>query len=84
MFFYGSYKSGLNGTKNYRSVAGFVFIAWIALTALNVILYGLFSPHVSRSVMFSPLAVGMAIRSMSGVSATPRESSQCFWNTSSP
>ena len=59
--FYGSYKSGLNGTKDYRSVAGFVFIAWIALTALNVIVYGVFSPHISWSVMFLPVAVGMAI-----------------------
>ena len=54
--FYGSYKCGLNGTKDYRSVAGFIFIAWIALTALNIIV---FSPLMT--VMFFPLAVGMAI-----------------------
>ena len=56
-----SYKSGLKGTKDYCSVAGFVFIAWIALTALNIIVYGVFSPHIYWSVMFFPLAVGMAI-----------------------
>ena len=53
--FYGSYKNGLNGTRDYRPFPG--FIAWIAFGALSVTVH----PHVSWSVMFIPQSVAFAI-----------------------
>ena len=59
--FYGSFKSGLNGTIDYRSFAGIVFVAWVAFGALTMAVYGVFSPHLSWCVMFFPVSLSMAI-----------------------
>ena len=59
--FYGSYKNGLNGTRDYRPVAGFVFIVWIAFGALNIIVYVAFHPNMSWSVMFIPQVLVLAV-----------------------
>ena len=59
--FYGSYKDGLNGTRDYRPVAGLIFILWIAFGTLNVIVYEAFHPHAFWSVISTPQSVALAI-----------------------
>ena len=59
--FYGSYKNGLNGTRDYRPVAGFIFILWIAFAALTLIVYVAFHFHVSWSVMFIPQTLALTV-----------------------
>ena len=59
--FYGSYKNGLNGTRDYQPFAGFVFIVWFAFGALNLIVYKAFHFHVSWSVMFIPHTLALAL-----------------------
>ena len=59
--FYGSYKNGLNGTRDYRPVAGFVFIVWIAFGAMNISVYEAFNPNISWFVMFVPQSLAVAI-----------------------
>ena len=60
--FYGSYKNGLNGTRDYRPVAGFVFIVWIALGVVILIVYEVFHPNkISWSVMYIPQSLALAL-----------------------
>ena len=59
--FYESYKNGLNGTRDYRPVAGFVFIVWLAFGALNLTVYKAFHFHVSWSVLFIPQTLALAM-----------------------
>ena len=59
--FYGSYKDGLNGTRDYRPVAGFFFIAWIAFVVFGIGVNEAFNAHVSWTVMFIPQSLALAI-----------------------
>ena len=60
--FYGSYKNGLNGTRDYRPVAGFIAIVCIAFGALDLTVYVVFRPNIaSWSVMFIPQTLALAI-----------------------
>ena len=59
--FYGSYKNGLNGTRDYRPVASLIFIWWIAFGTLTLIVYVGFHLHVSWSVMFIPQSIALTI-----------------------
>ena len=59
--FYGSYKNGLNGTRDYRPVAGFFFITWIAFVVFGIGINETFHSHVSWTVMFIPQSLALAI-----------------------
>ena len=59
--FYESYKNGLDGTRDYRSFAGLIFIMWLAFGALNVTVYKAFHFHVSWSVMFIPQTLALTV-----------------------
>ena len=58
--FYGSYKNGLNGTRDYRPVAGFIFIMWIAFGVLCIGINEAFHPHISWSVIFISQSLAVA------------------------
>ena len=59
--YYGTYKNGLKGTKDYRPVAGFVFIVWILFGVTYIFVYGAFRPDMSRSVIFIPLSIATSL-----------------------
>ena len=57
--FYGCYKNGLNGTRDYRPVAGLIFILWIIFGA---VIHDVFHPRIaSWSVIFIPLSLALAL-----------------------
>ena len=59
--FYGSYKNGLNGTRDYRPVAGVIFITWISFGVLSFGIDKAFHPHISWSVIFISQSLAVAI-----------------------
>ena len=59
--FYASYKNGLNGTRDYRPVAGFFFISWIAFVVFGIGVNEAFNAQVSWTVMFIPQSLALAI-----------------------
>ena len=59
--FYGSYKNGLNGTRDYRPIAGFFLITWIAFVVLGIGVNEAFNAHVSWTVMFIPQSLALAL-----------------------